>query len=93
VVLTVANIGEKLAPQLTSRHTEPFQRGTERIHDDHAGFGLGLAIVKRITQVHDGTLTLTSRAAGGLHATVQLPAPHEQSHNGRAGRTALAVRK
>jgi two-component system sensor histidine kinase VanS len=51
---------------------------TERIRTDHAGFGLGLAIVKSITQAHDGTLTLTPRAAGGLRATVQLPAarPH-----------------
>ena len=53
---------------------EPFQRGTERIRTDHAGVGLGLAIVKSITQAHDGTLTLTPRAAGGLCVTVQLPA-------------------
>jgi two-component system sensor histidine kinase VanS len=56
----------------------PFQRGTEGIRTDHAGVGLGLAIVKSITQAHDGTLTLTPRAAGGLRVTVQLPAapPH-----------------
>ena len=36
--------------------------------------GLGLAIVKSITQAHDGSLTLTPRAAGGLRVTVQLPA-------------------
>ncbi len=56
---------------------EPFQRGSKRIHTDHAGTGLGLAIVKSITQAHDGTLTLTPRAAGGLCVTVALPgAPH-----------------
>ena len=53
---------------------EPFLRGTERIHRDHAGVGLGLAIVKSITQAHDGTLTITPRTGGGLHVTVQLPA-------------------
>ena len=54
--------------------------GTERIRADHAGVGLGLAIAKRITQAHDGTLTLTPRAAGGLRVTVQLPAapPHTE---------------
>jgi two-component system, OmpR family, sensor histidine kinase VanS len=78
VVLTVENTGEKLTPRLVSALTEPFQRGTERIHNDYAGVGLGLAIVKSITQAHDGTLTLTSRPAGGLHVTVQLPAPHGQ---------------
>jgi two-component system, OmpR family, sensor histidine kinase VanS len=78
VVLTVENTGEKLTPQLVSTLTEPFQRGTERLRNDHPGVGLGLAIVKSITQAHDGTLTLTPRAAGGLHVTVQLPAapPH-----------------
>ncbi len=78
VVLTVENTGEKLTPQLVSTLDGPFRRGTERIRTDHAGVGLGLAIVKSITQAHDGTLTLTARAAGGLRVTVQLPAapPH-----------------
>src|SRR6266404_3573113 len=78
VMLTVENTGEKRAPQLVSTLTEPFQRGAERMRGDHAGVGLGLAIVKSITQAHDGTLTLTPRAAGGLCVTVQLPAapPH-----------------
>jgi two-component system, OmpR family, sensor histidine kinase VanS len=78
VVLTVENTGEKLTPQLVSTLAEPFLRGTKRIRTDHAGVGLGLAIVKSITQAHDGTLTVTPRAAGGLRVTVQLPAapPH-----------------
>jgi two-component system sensor histidine kinase VanS len=83
VVLTVENTGEKLTPQLVSTLDEPFQRGSRRIRTDHAdvGVGLGLAIVKSITQAHDGTLTLTPRAAGGLRVTVQLPAasPHPGS--------------
>jgi two-component system sensor histidine kinase VanS len=78
VVLTVENTGEKLTPQLVATLVEPFQRGTERIRTEHAGVGLGVAIVKSITQAHEGTLTLTPRAAGGLCVTVQLPAapPH-----------------
>jgi two-component system sensor histidine kinase VanS len=78
VMLAIENTGEKLTPQLVSTLTEPFRRGTERVRTDDAGVGLGLAIVKSITQAHDGTLTLTPRAAGGLRVTVQLPAapPH-----------------
>ncbi|MFF1920727.1 sensor histidine kinase [Streptomyces sp. NPDC058221] len=79
VVLTVENTGEELTPQLVSTLTEPFQRGTERVHTDHAGAGLGLAIVETITQAHDGTLTLTPRPAGGLRITVELPAPAPQT--------------
>jgi two-component system, OmpR family, sensor histidine kinase VanS len=73
VLLSVENTGEKLTPQLVSTLAEPFQRGSKRILTDHAGVGLGLAIVKSITQAHDGTLTLTPRAEGGLSVTVQLP--------------------
>jgi two-component system sensor histidine kinase VanS len=72
--LTVENTGEHLAPEVVATLAEPFQRGTERIHTDHAGVGLGLAIVKSITQAHDGTLTLAPRPDGGLRATVELAA-------------------
>nr|WP_231706401.1 HAMP domain-containing sensor histidine kinase [Arthrobacter sp. zg-Y40] len=74
VVLSVENSGEELSSELVSTLTEPFQRGTERLHTDLAGVGLGLAIVKTITHAHDGTLTITPRAAGGLRVEVQLPA-------------------
>jgi two-component system, OmpR family, sensor histidine kinase VanS len=90
VALTVENSGEKLSPQLVSTLTEPFQRRTERIRNDHAGVGLGLAIVKSITQVHDGTLTLTPRAAGGLCVTVQLPAAPPHTAGSTKGRNAEA---
>jgi two-component system sensor histidine kinase VanS len=81
VALAVENTGEQLTPQLVATLAEPFQRGSKRIRTDHAGVGLGLAIVKSIAQAHDGTLTLTPRAAGGLCVTVQLPAA--PTHNGR----------
>jgi two-component system sensor histidine kinase VanS len=73
-VLTVENTGERLSQQVVATLAEPFQRGSKRIRTDHAGVGLGLAIAKSIAQAHDGTLTLTPRAAGGLRVTVQLPA-------------------
>jgi two-component system sensor histidine kinase VanS len=79
VTLTVENTGAKLTPQLAATLVEPFQRGSKRIRTDHAGVGLGLAIVKSITEAHDGTLTLTPRAAGGLGVTVQLPLASRQA--------------
>ncbi|RLK58782.1 two-component system sensor histidine kinase VanS [Actinokineospora cianjurensis] len=81
VTLTVENTGTPLNPRLVTTLTEPFQRATSRLHTDHAGVGLGLAIVKSIAHAHDGTLTLAPRAAGGLRATVRLPAA--QPHPGR----------
>ncbi|HET8786360.1 MAG TPA: HAMP domain-containing sensor histidine kinase [Candidatus Limnocylindrales bacterium] len=72
--LMVENTGRHLTPHMVATLTEPFQRGTARVRGDHPGVGLGLAIVKSITQAHDGLLTLTPRAGGGLHVTVELPA-------------------
>lgn len=74
VELTVENTGEALSPHQVSTFVEPFQRGTQRVHSDHAGVGLGLAIVRSIAQAHDGTLTLEPRPDGGLRVTVRLPA-------------------
>jgi len=80
-VVTVENTGQKLTQQFVATLAEPFQRGTKRIRNHHPGVGLGLAIVKSITQAHDGTLTLTPRAAGGLRVTVQLPAAPPSTGN------------
>ena len=81
VRLTVENTGEDLAPDLVSTFTEPFLRGTERIHTDQAGDGLGLAIVKSITEAQKGHLTLTARAGGGLSVTARLPSAYRRPLN------------
>ncbi len=73
VSFTVENSGEQLTAERVATLIEPFQRDTGRIRTDHAGVGLGLAIVKRITEAHNGTLTLAPRAGGGLTVTAQLP--------------------
>ncbi len=94
VVLTVENTGEKLTPQFVATLGEPFLRGPGRIRTEHAGVGLGLAIVKSITQAHDGTLTLTPRAAGGLRVTVQLPAaPAHTDQRDEVGKSPAANRE
>jgi two-component system sensor histidine kinase VanS len=69
----VENTGEQVSPRLVPTLTEPFRRGTDRVHADHSGVGLGLAIVDRIVRAHDGTLTLAPRHDGGLRVTVRMP--------------------
>jgi two-component system sensor histidine kinase VanS len=91
VLLTVENTGQNLTPELVATLTEPFQRGSNRVRTNHAGVGLGLAIVKSITQAHDGTLTLTPRAAGGLCVAVQLPTAPPHLADNRQGKTTPAT--
>ncbi|RII15891.1 putative sensor histidine kinase TcrY [Streptomyces sp. YIM 130001] len=79
VVLTVENTGETLTPQLVATLTEPFRRGTERVHHDAAGVGLGLAIVETIARAHDGVLTLAPRSGGGMRVAVELPRAPERT--------------
>ena len=74
VELVVENTGEHLSPEKVATLAEPFRRGTDRIHTDHAGVGLGLAIVKSIARAHDGILDLTPRTGGGLRVRVLLAA-------------------
>ncbi len=74
VELNVENTGALVMPEIVSTLAEPFLRGDERVRADHAGVGLGLAIVKRIVHAHDGTLTLSPRADGGLCVSVQISA-------------------
>jgi two-component system sensor histidine kinase VanS len=85
VTLTVENTGPELAPDSIPTLTEPFLRGTTRVHADQAGVGLGLAIVKSIAQAHDGTLTLARRPSGGLQVTVELPSRLIRSRSARSG--------
>ncbi|WP_042445886.1 sensor histidine kinase [Streptacidiphilus jiangxiensis] len=82
-LLTVENTGEQLTAAQVATLTEPFRRGTERVHSDHAGVGLGLAIVRSIAQAHDGALALTPRPGGGLRVTVGLPAAEAPTGGGQ----------
>jgi two-component system, OmpR family, sensor histidine kinase VanS len=90
VMLTVENTGEQLSPEMLPTLVEPFQRGANRIRTEHAGVGLGLAIVRSITDAHDGTLTLTPRAGGGLCVTVRLPAAPSHAGASRSEKTSAA---
>ncbi len=55
-----------------------------------AGHGLGLTIARRLVELHDGTLTLHSRAPQGTSCQVQIPTIREECgtrHTGKDSRT------
>ncbi|MCC7377059.1 MAG: sensor histidine kinase KdpD [Verrucomicrobiales bacterium] len=70
LVLTVADRGPGIPPDLLPRLFLKFNRGT----DAHpGGTGLGLAIVKGLVEAHGGTVTAQNRPQGGSLFTLRLP--------------------
>ena len=71
-VLTVANAGPPVPPDMLARLSRPFERG----HTAADGTGLGLAIAKAIASGAGGDLTLTSPLKGqpgGFEARFSVP--------------------
>lgn len=73
-VLTVADEGAGIAPELIDRIFEPFVQG--RTGSGNArGLGLGLHVVRRIVELHGGTAEIASGGdQRGTTVTVRLPA-------------------
>jgi two-component system sensor histidine kinase VanS len=73
--LTVENSGAIYTHEAAARLREPFMRGNVRTSEPGKprGYGLGLALVSRIAAIHDGGLSITPRAGGGLITKVTLP--------------------
>ena len=71
-VITVADSGVGMGPQLLERVFEPFEQGAGA---DVRGLGLGLHVVRRIVELHGGSVQARSGGAGqGTTMVVRLPA-------------------
>ncbi|MEO8442402.1 MAG: ATP-binding protein, partial [Betaproteobacteria bacterium] len=74
-VLTVADEGEGIAPAMLERVFGLFVQGPQGPDRSRGGMGVGLALVKRLTEMHDGTVSVTSGGPGkGAAFTVRLAA-------------------
>lgn len=71
-VLTVANTGPAVAPEVVDRLFEPFARADPRTRREQ-GHGLGLAVVRAIGDAHGATVTARANPAGGLTVTAVFP--------------------
>lgn len=69
-VLTIADSGPGIPPELLAKAFEPFFRVDPGRRQSVPGAGLGLAIAKEIIERYGGTIRLENRQGGGLLQTV-----------------------
>lgn len=73
-VITVADQGSGIAPAALDHIFDRFyQADSSRTKAKTSGYGLGLSIAKMIADVHEGTITITSKLKQGTTATIALP--------------------
>jgi two-component system OmpR family sensor kinase len=72
-VLTVADHGPGLPPEVAARVFEPFYRGDAGRSRDRGGAGLGLSIVAAVVAAHQGEVRVTATPGGGATFQVELP--------------------
>ena len=88
VVLTIADSGPGIAPEVLPHVFERFYRAHRPVGDHRHCGGLGLAIAKSIVELHGGTIAVESRVKLGSTFTVRLPhatSTAEQPDGLRAG--------
>jgi two-component system phosphate regulon sensor histidine kinase PhoR len=73
LVLSVQDEGIGISPEDAPRVYEEFYRARSEQTAGIPGTGLGLSLVKRLTELHDGTVSLCSRLGEGSTFTVRLP--------------------
>jgi signal transduction histidine kinase len=74
LVLSVADNGSGIEPDLLPRVFDLFSQGARRPDRAAGGLGLGLALVRKIVELHGGTVTAYSEGAGkGSCFTIRLP--------------------
>ena len=74
LTVLVDDEGPGIPPGELDRVFEPFHRLEPSRNRETGGTGLGLPIARNILRAHGGDVTLANRPAGGLRATVTLPA-------------------
>jgi two-component system, OmpR family, sensor kinase len=72
-VLTVADHGPGLPPDVAARVFEPFFRGDTGRSRDSGGAGLGLSIVAAVVAAHQGEVRVRPTEGGGATFEVELP--------------------
>jgi len=73
VTITIKDEGKGIAPNDLEHVFDRFYRAdASRFKDDSTGYGLGLSIAKMIADIHDGSITITSKLDKGTTVSIQL---------------------
>ncbi|MBV9121472.1 MAG: HAMP domain-containing histidine kinase [Chloroflexi bacterium] len=72
-LITVADTGSGIEPEVLPHVFERFYRGDKARSSDAQGSGLGLAIAKAIVNAHDGSIAVASRLGLGTEFEIRLP--------------------
>lgn len=78
ISFTVWDTGIGIASDDLSKLFRPFVQLDSKLSRHYQGAGLGLALVYRLTKLHGGSVTVTSRPNGGSRFTIALP--HQNRH-------------
>jgi len=80
-IITVSDSGNGIDPSSLPHIFDRFYRGDSSRGSD--GYGLGLSLAKMITDLHQGSIELTSNQGKGTIATVKLPLSTAAAKTGR----------
>lgn len=87
-VLSIADSGFGIAPDLLPSIFDLFVQGERTLDRAQGGLGIGLALVRRLVELHEGTVTASSGGPGhGSTFTVRLPrvgGPHADARGSAA---------
>ncbi|MBK8986479.1 MAG: GAF domain-containing protein [Chloroflexi bacterium] len=83
--------GIGIAPENIKNLFRPFVQLDSRLSREYSGTGLGLSLVYRMTELHGGSVALTSEVGQGSRFTVSLPWDPEDGFGRKADTAALTT--
>jgi signal transduction histidine kinase len=73
IVIKVVDTGVGIPEKDLARIGKPFEQVEGAMQRLHKGTGLGLSLVKSLTELHGGTMSITSALGDGTTVTLRLP--------------------